>query len=170
VAAAWRAQRRRSSARVMRVVATDRTIVAARIAAMAHGGRYAGTAAGGGSGGTGAKEGVGGAGVAHAAGARTMAAVRQTASPPGQASVLRMRRSCAGAGWWFIEVAPSAAWADVSRWPGVLSALTPQRMAAGIALDRLDHGLEQRWVWWCNGPKPLVRATRADNRVRGDGC
>jgi hypothetical protein len=51
----------------------DRTIVPARIAAMAHGGKCAGTA-GGGSGGTGAKEGVGGVGAAHAAGARTMAA------------------------------------------------------------------------------------------------
>ncbi len=69
----------------MRVVATDRTIVAARIAAMAHGGKYAGTAAGGGSGGTGEREGVGGVGVARAAGARPMVAVRQTASPgPGK--------------------------------------------------------------------------------------
>jgi hypothetical protein len=101
---AWRrAQRRRSSARVIRVVATDRTIVAARIAAMAHGGKCAGTAATGGSGGTGVKEGIGGAVVAHAAGARPMAAARQTASPPGPASVLGMRGGCAGAGWWLIE-------------------------------------------------------------------
>ena len=71
-AASRRAQRRRSSARVMRVVPTDRTIVAATIAAMAHGGKCAGTVAGGGSGGTGAKEGVGGVGAAHAAGARPM--------------------------------------------------------------------------------------------------
>ena len=86
----------------MRVVATDRTIVAARIAAMAHGGKCAGTAAGGGSGGTGAKEGVGGGGVAHAAGARPMTAARQAASPPSRASVLEMRGGCAGAGWWLI--------------------------------------------------------------------
>jgi hypothetical protein len=89
-AASRRAQRECSSARVMRVVATDRAIVAARIAAMAHGGKCAGTATGGGSGGTGAKEGSGGAGVAHAAGARPIAAVRKTASPPSPASVRRM--------------------------------------------------------------------------------
>ena len=103
MAAAWRrAQRRRSRARVMRVVATDRTIVAARIAAMAHGGKCAGAAAGGGSGGTGAGVGAGGEGVAHAAGARPMVAVRQTASPPSPASALGMRDGCAGAGWWLI--------------------------------------------------------------------
>jgi len=115
MAAAWRrAQRMCSSARVMRVVATDRTIVAAMIAAMAHGGKCAGAAAGGGSGGTGVKEGVGGEGVAHAGGARPMAAARQTASPPGPASVLGMRRGGDGAGWWFIGMALSAAWAGVS--------------------------------------------------------
>ena len=92
MAAAWRrAQRRRSKARVMRVVATDKTIVAARIAAMAHGGKCAGAAAGGGSGGAGAKEGVGGAGVAAAAGGRPMVVARQTASPPSLASVRRVR-------------------------------------------------------------------------------
>jgi hypothetical protein len=101
-AASRRAQRRRSSARVMRVVATDRTIVAARIAAMAHGGKCAGATAGGGSGGAGVREGVGGEGVAHAAGARPMAVARQTASPPSPASVLGMRRGCDGAGWWFM--------------------------------------------------------------------
>jgi hypothetical protein len=88
-----------SSAKVMRVVAMDRTIVAARIAAMAHGGKYAGTAAGGGSGGAGVKEGIGGVGVAHVAGARPMAAARQTVSPPGPASVLGRRGGCAAAGW-----------------------------------------------------------------------
>jgi hypothetical protein len=101
-AASPRAQRRRSSARVMRVVPTDRTIVAASIAAMAHAGKCAGTAAGGGGGGTGEREGVGGEGVACAAGARPMTAARQTASPPSPASVLGMRRGCAGAGWWLI--------------------------------------------------------------------
>jgi hypothetical protein len=113
-ASSRRAQRRRSSARVMRVVATDKTIVAASIAAMAHAGKCAGTAAGGGSGGTAAKEGVGGDGAACAAGARPMAAAKQTASPPSPASVLRMRRGCDGAGWWLIRVIPSAAWADAS--------------------------------------------------------
>jgi len=98
----------------MRVVATDKTIVAAKIAAMAHDGKCAGTAAGGGSGGTGAKEGVGGEGAACAAGARPMAAARQTASPPSPASVLGMRRGCDGAGWWLIKAVPSAAWADAS--------------------------------------------------------
>jgi hypothetical protein len=113
-AASRRAQRRRSRATVMRVVATDKTIVAARIAAMAHDGKCAGTAAGGGSGGTGAKEGVGGEGAACAAGARPMAAAGQTASPPSPASVLGMRRGCDGAGWWLIRVISSAAWADAS--------------------------------------------------------
>jgi hypothetical protein len=87
----------------MRVVATDRTIVAARIAAMAHGGKCAGTAAGGESGGTGEREGAGGEGVAHAGGAGPMAAVGQTASPPSLASALGMRGGRAGAGWWLIE-------------------------------------------------------------------
>ena len=114
MAAAWRrAQRRRSSARVMRVVATDRTTVAARIAAMVHGGRCAGTVAGGG-GGIGATAGVGGAEVAAAAGARPIAAAGQTASPPSPASVLGMRRGCAGAGWWFIWGGPFGGLADVS--------------------------------------------------------
>jgi hypothetical protein len=92
----------------MRVVAMDRTIVAARIAAMAHGGKCAGTVAGGEGGGAGAKEG-GGEGVADAGGARPMAAARQTASPPGLVNVLGMRGGCAGAGWWFMGVVPSAA-------------------------------------------------------------
>ena len=110
----WRRpQRRRSRASVMRVVPTDRTIVAAKITAMAHRGNCAGTVAGGGSGGTGVKEGAGGEGVAHAAGARPMAAVRQTISPPSLASVLGMRGGCPGAGWWFIG-ASLAAWANVS--------------------------------------------------------
>jgi len=101
---------------------------------MAHGGKCAGAAAGGGSGGAGAKEGVGGAGVAAAAGGRPMVVARQTASPPSPASVLGMQGGCDGAGWWFMEVAPSAAWADVLGWPGALSALTPQRVTAGIGL------------------------------------
>src|SRR5690349_14240929 len=98
----------------MRVVAMDSTIVAARIAAMAHGGKCAGSAAGGESGGTGAREGVGGAVVALAAGARPMAVARQTASPPGPASFLGMRGGCDGAGWWSMGMAPSAALADVA--------------------------------------------------------
>ena len=102
MAAAWRrTQRICCSATVMRVVLTDRMIVAARIVAMAHGGKCAGTVAGGGSGGTGVKEGVGGAGAAHAGRARPMPAARQTARPPIPASVLRMRRGCGGVGWRF---------------------------------------------------------------------
>ena len=89
-------------------------IVAARIAAMAHGGKCVAAVAGGGSGGTGTKEGVGGEGVAHAGGARPIVAARPTASPPSLASVLGLWCGCAGAGWWFVGVAPSAAWADVS--------------------------------------------------------
>lgn len=123
-----------ASARVMRVVATDRTIVAARIATMAHGGKCAGTVAGGGSGGTGVKEGAGGEEVARAAGARPMAAVRQTASPPSLASVLGMRGGCDGAGWWFIGVALRLSGRTFCGWPVALSVLTPQRMVAGIAL------------------------------------
>jgi hypothetical protein len=102
VAASRRARRVSSSARVMRVVATDRTIVAARIAAMTHGGMCAGAAAGGGSGGTGVKEGVGGARAAHTAGAGPMAVARQTTSPPGPAGGLGMQVGCDGPGWWFI--------------------------------------------------------------------
>jgi hypothetical protein len=113
-AASRRPQRRRSKARVMRVVATDRTIVATRIAAVAHGGKCAGSTVGGGSGGTGAKEGVGGAGVAHAAGARPMAVARQTASLPGPAGVLGMLGGCARAGWWFMGGGSLAASADVA--------------------------------------------------------
>jgi hypothetical protein len=77
-------------------VPMDRMIVAARIAAIAHGGKCAGTAAGGGSGGTGAKEGAGGVGVAHAAGARPIATAWQAASPLSLAGILGMRRGCAG--------------------------------------------------------------------------
>jgi len=114
MASAWRrAERRCISARVMRVVPTDRTIVAARIAAMAHGGKCAGAVAGGGSGGTGVKEGAGGEGTADAAGAGPVAAATQTASPPNLESVLGMRGGCDGAGWWFMG-ASLAAWADVS--------------------------------------------------------
>jgi hypothetical protein len=124
LAVAWRrAQRIWCSARVMRVVLMDKTTVAARIVAMAHGGKCAGTAAGGGSGGTGAKEGAGGEGDAHAAGARPTAAARQATSPPSPASALGMRGGCDGVGWWFIGVAPSAAWADVS-WAACLRCLS----------------------------------------------
>ena len=80
---------------------------------MVHGGRCAGTVAGGG-GGIGATAGVGGAEVAAAAGARPIAAAGQTASPPSPASVLGMRRGCAGAGWWFIWGGPFGGLADVS--------------------------------------------------------
>jgi len=134
MAASRRAQRVCSSARVMRVVATDRTIVAASIAAMAHGGKCAGTAAGGGSGGTGAKEGVSGVGVAHAAGARPMTAARQASSTPSSASVLGMRRGCDGAGWWFMGWPFRLPGRTFIGWPGSLSALTPQRVTAGIGL------------------------------------
>jgi hypothetical protein len=133
-AASRRAQRVCSSARVMRVVPTDRTIVAATIAAMAHSGKCAGTVAGGGSGGTGAKEGFGGVGVAHAAGARLMAAARSSASPPGPASVLGVRDGCAGAGWEFMGVALRLPRRTFLGWPVALSALTPQRVTAGIGL------------------------------------
>jgi len=118
----------------MRVVATDKTIVAAKIAAMAHDGKCAGTAAGGGSGGTGAKEGVGGEGAACAAGARPMAAARQTASPPSPASVLGMQGGCDGAGWWFMGWPLRLPGRTFIGWPGALSALTPQRVTAGIGL------------------------------------
>jgi len=126
----------------MRVVATDKTIVAARIAAMAHGGKCAGAAAGGGSGGAGAKEGVGGAGVAAAAGGRPMVVARQTASPPSPASVLRMQGGCDGAGWWFMEVAPSAAWADV-YWMARLVVRTDT--AARDGRNWLGIGLTTAW-------------------------
>jgi hypothetical protein len=162
-AASRRAQRRRSRARVMRVVATDRAIVAARIAAMAHGGKCAGAVAGGGSGGTGVKEGVGGEGVARAAGARPMAAVRQTASSPIPASVLGMRGGCAGACWWFIGGFLGCLGGRFSGWPVALSVLTPQRVAAGIALG---SAWTMAWNRGRSGREmPLVRAARADNRV-----
>jgi hypothetical protein len=96
--ASRRAERRCTTARVMRVVPTDRTIVAARIVAMVHGGKCAGVAAGGGSGGTGVKEGAGGEGAARTAGAGPMAAVRHTISPPSLASILGTRGGFDGAG------------------------------------------------------------------------
>jgi hypothetical protein len=119
----------------MRVVPTDRTIVAARIAAMAHSGKCAGAAAGGGSGGTGAKEGAGGEGVAHAAWARPVAAAGQTASAPSPPSVLGMRRGCAGAGWWFVGWLLRLPGRTLLGWTVSLSALTHQRVAAGTALE-----------------------------------
>jgi hypothetical protein len=148
--AAWRrAQRRRSSARVMRVVATDRTIVAARIAAMVHGGKCVGTAAGGGRGGTGAKEGVGREGVAHAVGARPMAAARQAGSPPGPVSVLGTRRGCAAAGWRFIVWPFGCLGGCCSGWPVCVvctdTAARDGRNCLGIGLD---NGLERGWFWW----------------------
>jgi hypothetical protein len=84
--------------------------------------------------GGGEREVFGGGGDPHPPGARPMATARHTASPPSSASAFGMRRGGSGAGWWFMRVAPSAAWADVLGWPGALSALTPQRVAAGIAL------------------------------------
>jgi hypothetical protein len=78
----WRAWRVCSTARVMSVVATDKTTVPATIATTAHSGKWAGTAVdGGGGGGAGAPEGSGGR-LADAAGARPIAGVRKTASPP----------------------------------------------------------------------------------------
>src|SRR5215471_5481076 len=118
----------------MRVVPMDRTTVAARIAAMAHGGKCAGPVAGGGSGGTGVKEGVGGEGAANAGGARAISAARQTASPPIAASVLRMRCGCGGTGWWFTGWLLRLPGRTFAGWPVALSVLTQQRMAAGIAL------------------------------------
>ena len=148
-AASRRVQRVYSTAKVMRVVAMDRTIVAARIATMAHGGKCAGSATGGGSGGTGVKEGVGGAGGAHAAGARPMAAARQTARPPGPAGVRGMRGGCARAGWRFMGVAP---WLPRRMLLWMVRCVVRTDTAArggrnclGIGLDNV---LEQGWFWW----------------------
>jgi hypothetical protein len=94
-----------ASDRVMSVVATDRTTVAATIATTAHIGKCAVAVVGGGGGGTGGAEGSGGGRVADAPGARPIAAVRKTASPPSTVSGWRVRgvqrpgrRGCDGEG------------------------------------------------------------------------
>src|SRR5689334_18514593 len=108
-----------SSDSVTSVVATDRTAVAATIATMAHSGKCATTVGGGG--GTGKAGGSGDGKVAHAAGARPLAAARETASPLRVVRVRRVRdmlrlarRDCERAGRRIIWVAPSAAWAGVA--------------------------------------------------------
>jgi hypothetical protein len=84
-----RARRRCSSDRVMRVVATDRTAVAATMVMTAHSGKCAAAAAGGGDGG--ATGGSGGGKAAHAAGARPIVTARKPASPLSVVSVRRVR-------------------------------------------------------------------------------
>src|SRR5438132_8100220 len=113
----------------MSVVATDRTAAAARVAAMAQGGKCAGAAAGGG-----ATEGASSGEVAHAAGARPIAADRKTASPLSLASVRRgrgvrhaARRRCGGAGGWFIGMALFGCGAEVLGRSVPLSAPAGQR-------------------------------------------
>src|SRR5689334_8048985 len=113
-----------SIARVMRVVAMDRAMVAATIAVTAHSGKCAAAVvAGGGSGGARPPPG-GGSRIADAAGARPIAAVRKTASPLRVVRVRRvdgMPRAARGGGdacEWFMGIAPSATWAGAC-WGGV---------------------------------------------------
>ena len=145
-----RVRRMRSTARVMSVVATDKTIVPATIATTAHSGRWAGAAVDGG-GGTGAPEGCGESRPGAAA-ARPISGARKTASALSDVRVRRVRgmprsagRGCDGAGRWFIWVTHSAAWAAVSG--GVFCAPAVQRGGSGIVLGPAwNHGLERRWT------------------------
>jgi len=139
-----RVRRMRSTARVMSVVATDKTIVPATIATTAHSGRWAGAAVDGG-GGTGAPEGCGESRPGAAA-ARPISGARKTASALSDVRVRRVRgmprlagRGCDGAGRWFIWVTRSAAWAAVLWWLVVRTG-----SAARGEWNRLGAGLEPR--------------------------
>jgi hypothetical protein len=112
-----RPRSRCSSASVMRVVATDRTAVAATMVTTAHSGRWAAAEGdGGGGGGTGSVTAPpgGGRAPARAAGAPARDAMAATARPVAHrrmgATPRPAGRGCDDALWSIIWVAPSVAW------------------------------------------------------------
>jgi hypothetical protein len=133
-----RARCRCSRDSVMRVVATDRTAVAATMVMTAHSGRWAAAGPGGGGGGTGSVTGPpgGGRGTARAAGAPARDAMAVTARPVAHRRMRGMPRpagSCCGdALWWIIWVAPSAGWRALPD--GVVWCPYRQRTAGGLEL------------------------------------
>ena len=166
-----RVRRMRSTARVMSVVAADKTTVPATIATTAHSGKWAGAAVDGGGGGTGVPEGSGRS--RPGAAARQTAGARKTASPLSDVRVRRVRgmprlagRGCDGAGRWFIWVTHSAAWAAVSG--GVFCAPAVQRGGSGIVLGPAwNHGLERRWT--CGRHSGGMSGSRWSRRLRDNG-
>src|SRR5262249_10860006 len=108
-----RARRMCSTARGMSVGATDRTMVAATIAAIAHSGKCAGAGAGGG-GATGGGGGCAGGGGGPAGGGGGRVGGGGSSRPPAGGRVRgaprRAGRCCDGAGRCIIGVTPSAAW------------------------------------------------------------